>query len=186
MRDRRADEWTSEISNLILDTSTVGMLSLRQPILRVRIMADLSMKEDITKLDFLFHAPLPAEVFVQPISRTGSEASVKLARCFDSVAYNDQGDIDQVRISDFIRTLQYVTDPVNPNAGKLACRVYTQRPVEDWIQERISDYIVTRQVTFAVNGKTYIDPSIEEIMRVLVLAQYEQLGLLTDIKKDEL
>lgn len=140
--DPRAAGWPSEIPETILMSDLARLLSVRLPLMRVVVYADLSDPEDITTVDFLMLQPTPIDVHVVPIARGESRASILLTRCFGTIFETAE---DRDRFGDFLRVLgdfarvrtEGPYTNVRADEAMMACRVFTKdlREVEGLISE---------------------------------------------------
>lgn len=189
--DPRAAGWPSEIPETILMSDLARLLSIRLPLMRVVVYADLADPEDITTVDFLMLQPTPIDVHVVPIARGESRASRLLTSCFGTIFETAE---DRDRFGDFVRVLgdfarvrtegPYIN--VRAEEAMMACRVFTKdlREVEVLISEIDNsdgfEGMPQRAQTYEMQpGTVYVDDlrinnaTIETVYAQLVKSQRE-------------
>jgi hypothetical protein len=181
-----------------------GVAKVRLPILNITVTPDLAEPNDIDLLQALFLGPLPAEIYVRPQDQYPSISSTILAECFDTIAFDEFGNLDTVRIRDFINSLFLLAGlslsaSVDSTGGKriseraaiLICELYTQQYSE--ISERIHHLQEARRVepeptppihrSITINDRLFslAKVPIMTILESLVEIQYETIRRIPNV-----
>ena len=199
--DDRTSVWPTNVQQVSPDST--GLFEIRSPILNISISADFSEPRDIDLLQALFMDPVPAEIYIQPSVSLSSPASAILGECFDTIAFDEEGQLDIVRVRDYISSLFLLAEiradsPMDGSAGKriterasvLICKLYTQQfsVISDWIDQfqkgsiELSDSRLSRSRSITINGLSFpATVAIQTVLHSLVEIQHESIRRIRNV-----
>jgi hypothetical protein len=193
--DTRTSNWPSQLDEVSSDST--GLIKIRSPLLNISISVDFSEPRDIDLLQALFIGPVPGNIIVQSSHGSSSRASAILGRCFDTIAFDEEGELDIVRVRDFINSLFLLAElhpdsPMDGTAGKritekaaiLICKLYTQQfsKISEWIDLfqkgaiDIPDSGPSHARSITINGLSFpATVPIPNVLQSLVAIQHEAI-----------